>query len=75
MEFIIFGLYALFALNDQHIKNFLIEANKLDEIKYQFVKPTKCESGARKKTYVLAPTGKVVIKQVSEDGTLGKTCD
>ena len=33
MEVAIFGLYALFALNDKHVKNFLIEANKLDEIK------------------------------------------
>ena len=75
MEVAIFGLYALFALNDEHVKNFLIEANKLDEIKYQFVKPAKCESGPRKGTYVLAPTGKVVIKQLSKDGTLGMTCD
>ena len=75
MEVLIFGFYALFALNDQHIKSFLIEANKLNEIKYEFVKPTKCESGARKNTYVLAPTGKVVIKQLSKDGTLGSTCN
>ncbi len=75
MEIVIFGIYALFALNNEHVKNFLIEANKLDEIKYDFVKPAKCESGPRKNTYVLAPTGKVVIKQLSQDGTLGKTCN
>ena len=75
MEVLIFGVYALFALNDEHIKKFLVEANKSDEIKYQFVKPAKCESGPRKNTYVLAPTGKVVIKQLSDDDTLGSTCD
>ena len=75
MEILIIGVYALMAINDDHVKNFLVKANETDEISYQFVKPVSCVSGARKKTYVLSPTGKVFVKQVSSDGSLGKTCD
>ena len=72
MEILILGIYSL--LNDQHIKSYLKEADSLDQIKYEFVNPTKCKTGARKKTYVFAPTGVVFLKQVSKDGYVGKVC-
>ena len=72
---LIFIIYGLIALEDEHIKNFLIKANQEGEIKYEFVSPHNCSSGFRENTYVLAPTGKVVMKQISPDGTLGNVCE
>ena len=74
METGIFLLYSLFALNDKNVKNFLVEANKHNKIEYQFVKATSCKSGSYNKSYVLAPTGKVILKQKSNDGTIGDIC-
>tara|TARA_B100000900_G_C20013971_1_gene487059 strand:+ start:140 stop:370 length:231 start_codon:yes stop_codon:yes gene_type:complete len=74
MEAGIFLLYSLFAINDKDIKNFLIEANKHNNIEYQIVKAIPCETGAYNQSYVLAPTGTVVLKQKSNDGSIGKVC-
>ena len=74
MEIGIFLLYSLFAINDTDIKNFLVEANKHDSIEYQFVEATPCKTGMYNDSYVLAPTGKVVLKQKSDDGSIGKLC-
>ena len=74
MEAGIFLLYSLFALNDKNVKNFLVEANKHDNIEYQFVEATSCKSGPYNTSYVLAPTGKVILKQKSNDGSIGEIC-
>ena len=74
MEAGIFLLYSLFALNDKNVKNFLVEANKHDNMEYQFVKATSCKTGSYNKSYVLAPTGKVILKQKSNDGSIGEIC-
>ena len=74
MEAGIFLLYSLFAINDTDVKNFLVEANKHNTIEYQFVEATPCKTGMYKNSYVLAPTGKVVLKQKSDDGSIGKLC-
>ena len=74
MEAGILLLYSLFAINDKNVKNFLVEANKHNKIEYQFVKATSCKSGSYNKSYVLAPTGKVILKQKSNDGSVGKPC-
>ena len=74
MEAGILLLYSLFAINDKNVKNFLVEANKHNKIEYQFVKATSCESGEYNKSYVLAPTGKVIFKQKSNDGSIGEIC-
>ena len=74
MEVGIFLLYSLFTINDTDVKNFLVEANKHNRIEYQFVKATPCKTGLHDKSYVLAPTGKVVLKQKSNDGSIGKLC-
>ena len=67
-------LYSVIALNEPHVKNFLIEASKSGKFKYGFVKPVDCQSGKLKNTYVLAQNGKVVLKQLSEDGSTGPVC-
>ena len=74
MEAGILLLYSLFAINDKNVKNFLVEANKHNKIEYQFVKATSCQSGPHNKSYVLAPTGKVILKQKSNDGSIGEIC-
>ena len=74
MEAGIFLLYSLFAINDKDIKNFLIEANKHNSIEYQFVEAKSCKTGMYNESYVLAPTGKVILKQKSKDGSIGKLC-
>ena len=74
MEAGIFLIYSLFALDDSNIKKFLREANKQIKIEYQFVKATSCKSGPYNKSYVLAPTGKVILKQKSNDGSIGEIC-
>ncbi len=74
MEAGILLLYSLFTINDKNVKNFLVEANKHNKIEYEFVKATSCKSGQYNKSYVLAPTGKVILKQKSNDGTIGEIC-
>ena len=74
MEAGILLLYSLFAINDKNVKNFLVEANKHNKIEYQFVKTTSCQSGPYNTSYVLAPTGKVILKQKSNDGSIGEIC-
>ena len=74
MEAGIFLLYSLFAINDKDVKNFLIEANKHNSIEYQFVEAKSCKTGMYNESYVLAPTGKVILKQKSKDGSIGKLC-
>ena len=74
MEAGIFLLYSLFAINDTDVKNFLVEANKHNTIEYQFVKAMPCKTGMYKDSYVLAPTGKIILKQKSDDGSIGKLC-
>ena len=52
----------------------LKEASKSGPIKYSFVKPVDCSSGRLKNTYALAQNGKVVLKQISKDGSIGPVC-
>ena len=67
-------LYSILALEEPHIKDYLIEASKSGPAKYSFVKPVNCSTGKLKDTYVLAQNGKVVLKQLSEDGSVGAMC-
>ena len=67
-------LYSIIALQEPHVKNFLIESSKSGNFKYGFIKPVDCKSGKLKNTYVLAQNGKVVFKQLSKDGSKGPVC-
>jgi hypothetical protein len=73
MIFII-TLYSILALEQPHVKNFLKEASKNEIFEYSFVKPVQCTSGKLKNSYVLAQNGRVFLKQVSSDGTIGSVC-
>ena len=68
------ALYSLLTLQEPHVKNFLIKASKSGKFEYSFVNPVDCQSGKLKNTYVLAQNGKVVLKQLSEDGSTGPVC-
>lgn len=65
---------SMLALEEPHVKNFLVEASKAGPVEYKFVKPVNCKSGKYKNTYVLAQNEKVVLKQVSKDRTIGPVC-
>ena len=67
-------LYSVIALQEPHVKNFLIESSKSGKFEYSFVKPVDCHSGKLKNTYVLAQNEKVVLKQLSQDGSIGPVC-
>ena len=68
------ALYSLLTLQEPHVKNFLIESSKSGKFEYSFVKPVDCQSGKLKNTYVLAQNEKVVLKQLSHDGSIGPVC-
>ena len=68
------ALYSLLILQEPHVKNFLIEASKSGNFEYRFVKPVDCQSGRLKNTYAITQNGKVVLKQLSADGSAGPVC-
>ena len=41
---------------------------------YKFVRAVPCESGLRLSGYSVAPTGRLFLKQVNKDGTVGTVC-
>ena len=41
---------------------------------YKFVRAVPCESGLRSSGYSVAPTGRLFLKQVNKDGTVGAVC-
>ena len=67
-------IYSILALQEPHVKNFLIEASKAGSVKYVFVNPVNCTSGRLKNTYAIAQNGKVMLKQLSKDGSTGPVC-
>ena len=67
-------LFSILALEQPHVKNFLKAASENGQYKYAFVKPIQCSSGKLKNSYVLAQNGRVFLKQVSSDGTIGSVC-
>jgi hypothetical protein len=68
------AIYSVIALQEPHVKEYLVEASKSGPAKYSFVKPVDCSSGKLKESYVLAQNGKVVLKQISKDGSIGPVC-
>ncbi len=67
-------IYSILALEEPHIKEYLVEASRSGPAKYSFVKPVDCSTGKLKNTYALTQNGKVILKQVSEDGSIGPVC-
>ena len=68
------AIYSVIALQEPHVKEYLVEASKSGPAKYSFVEPVDCSSGKLKDSYVLAQNGKVVLKQISKDGSIGPVC-
>ena len=68
------AIYSVIALQEPHVKEYLVEASKSGPAKYSFVNPVDCSSGKLKDSYVLAQNGKVVLKQISKDGSIGPVC-
>ena len=68
------AVYSVLALEHPHVKDFLVEASKSGPEKYSFIKTKDCTSGKLKDSYVLAQNGKVILKQVSKDGSTGPVC-
>ena len=68
------AVYSVLVLEQPHVREFLVEASKSGPVRYSFVKPKDCLSGKLKDSYALAQNGKVFLKQVSEDGTIGPVC-
>ena len=67
-------VYSLLALEEPHIKDYLVEASKSGQAIYKFVKPVNCSTGKLKNTYALSQNGKIILKQVSKDGKIGPVC-
>ena len=67
-------IYSMLVLEEPHVKDYLIEASKSGPAKYSFVKPVDCSTGKLKETYALTQNGKVILKQVSVDGSIGPVC-
>ena len=67
-------IYSILALEEPHIKEYLVEASKSGPAKYSFVKPVDCSTGKLKETYALTQNGKVILKQLSADGSIGPVC-
>ena len=41
---------------------------------YKFVRAVPCENGLRSSGYSVVPTGRLFLKQVNKDGTVGAVC-
>ena len=41
---------------------------------YKFVRAVPCETGLRSSGYSVVPTGRLFLKQVNRDGTVGAVC-
>ena len=41
---------------------------------YKIVRGVPCDSGLKSSGYSLVPTGKIYLKQVNRDGTVGDIC-
>ena len=68
------AIISMLALQEPHVKNFLIEASNAGHIEYKFIKPVNCKSGKYKNTYVISQNERVILKQVSKDGSVGPIC-
>jgi len=41
---------------------------------YEFVRAVPCETGLKSSGYSVAPTGRLFLKQVNKDGSVGEVC-
>lgn len=69
---IILGILAIMLFPSDSMKEFRAHSNGVSE--YKWVEATECDTGLKKSGYSFAPAGRVVLKQVNEDGTVGRVC-
>ena len=72
MWVVVFILGIAGTYNTDSMQSFHQHSN--DNPVYQFVQAVPCENGLRSSGYSVAPTGRLFLKQVNKDGTVGAVC-
>ena len=67
---LVFGIAGLF--NTEEMQSFSQHSNNNPE--YKFVRAVPCKTGLKSSGYSLAPTGRLFLKQVNKDGSVGVVC-
>jgi hypothetical protein len=67
---LVFGVAGLY--NTEAIQSFSKHSNNNPE--YRFVRAVPCETGLKSTGYSVAPTGRLFLKQVNKDGSVGVVC-
>ena len=62
-----FGIYQIDSAQE-------FRANSNHNPVYKIVRGVPCDSGLKPSGYSVAPTGKLYLKQVNRDGTVGDIC-
>ena len=64
---VVFGIYQTDSVQE-------FRANSNHNPVYKIVRGVPCDSGLKSSGYSMAPTGKLYLKQVNRDGTVGDIC-
>ena len=67
---LVFGIAGLY--NTDAMRSFSEHSNHNPE--YKFVRAVLCETGLKSSGYSVAPTGRLFLKQVNKDGSVGVVC-
>ena len=67
---LVFGIAGLY--NTDAMRSFSEHSNH--NLEYKFVRAVPCETGLKSSGYSVAPTGRLFLKQVNKDGSVGVVC-
>ena len=67
---LVFGIVGLF--NTESMQSFSQHSN--NKLEYRFVRVVPCETGLKSSGFSVAPTGRLFLKQVNKDGSVGVVC-
>ena len=67
---LVFGVAGLYSTDA--MQSFSEHSNNNQE--YGFARAVPCETGLKSSGYSLAPTGRLFLKQVNKDGSVGVVC-
>ena len=67
---LVFGIVGLF--NTESMQSFSQHSNNNAE--YRFVWAVPCETGLKSSGFSVAPSGRLFLKQVNKDGSVGVVC-
>ena len=59
-------------IKEEAMQSFSKHSNNNPE--YRFVRAVPCETGLKSSGYSVAPTGRLFLKQVNKDGSVGVVC-